>query len=155
MAEQEPKVSEQINELAQKVEEVILGEDGQPLSKKALKKREKELEKEKKKQERLAREAEERAAREAAEGDHAVDNYGRAAVNMSRERTETVWTALGDLSLAMVGQTVHVQARVQGSRAKSSKLCFLVLREAMETAQAVLSVDETTVSKKMVKFASK
>ncbi|KAJ2663391.1 aspartate--tRNA ligase dps1 [Coemansia sp. RSA 1199] len=155
MAEQPQQVSEQqVNELAQKVEEVILGEDGQPLSKKALKKREKELEKEKKKQERLAREAEERAAREAAEVDHGVDNYGRSAVNMSREKTETKWTALGELTAEMVGQLVHVQARVQGSRPVSGKMCFLVLREGVETAQAVLSVDADTVSKKMVKFAT-
>ncbi|KAJ2131839.1 aspartate--tRNA ligase dps1, partial [Coemansia sp. RSA 921] len=113
MAEQEhQQASEQVNELAQKMEEVILGEDGLPLSKKALKKREKELEKEKKKQERLAREAEERAAREAAEVDHGVDNYGRSAINMSREKTETKWTALGELTAEMAGQLVNVQARV-------------------------------------------
>ncbi|KAJ2453808.1 aspartate--tRNA ligase dps1 [Coemansia sp. RSA 2336] len=144
---------EKINELTQKVEEVVLGEDGKPLSKKALKKREKELEKERRKQERLAREAAERAAREAAEVDFAAENYGNLPVNMSEKETSTKWTALEDLKPEMAGQTVHVQARVQGSRPVSNKMCFLVLREAMVTAQALVCVAEGAVSKQMVKFA--
>ncbi|KAJ2306176.1 aspartate--tRNA ligase dps1 [Coemansia sp. RSA 2706] len=155
MAEQEPKSTAQVDELAQKVAEVVLGEDGQPLSKKALKKLEKEREKEQRRQERLAREAAERAAREAAEVDYAKDKYGRAPVNMSREQTQTKWTALGDLTADMVGRLVNVQARVQDSRAQGNKLCFLVLREAMETAQAVVMVTKDTVSKQMAKFAAR
>ncbi|KAJ2316188.1 aspartate--tRNA ligase dps1 [Coemansia sp. Cherry 401B] len=154
MAEQEPKSTAKVDELAQKVAEVVLGEDGQPLSKKALKKLEKEREKEQRKQERLAREAAERAAREAAEVDYAKDKYGRAPVNMSREQTQTKWTALGDLTADMEGRLVNVQARVQDSRAQGNKLCFLVLREAMETAQAVVMVTKDTVSKQMAKFAA-
>ena len=55
--------------------EVVLGPDGQPLSKKALKKLEKEKEKAKKKAEREAQLAKEKAEREAkAANDPAKDN---------------------------------------------------------------------------------
>ncbi|KAJ2714952.1 aspartate--tRNA ligase dps1 [Coemansia spiralis] len=146
--------NEAVDDVAQKLEEVILGEDGKPLSKKALKKLEKELEKEKKKQERLAREAEERAARAAGEVDIAADSYGKAERNMSRTKSDKQWTEVRAISEAMAGQVVHVQARVQTSRATGNKMCFLVLREATATVQALVQVNAETVSKQMVKFAS-
>ncbi|KAJ1721700.1 aspartate--tRNA ligase dps1 [Coemansia biformis] len=155
MAEQEnAAASKQVDEITQQVEDVILGEDGKPLSKKALKKLEKELEREKRKQERLAREAEERAARAASEVDISVGSYGKAKLNMSQERTGRKWTEVRDISEALEGQVVHVQARVQTSRATGSKMCFLVLREATATVQALLQVDSEAISKQMVKFAS-
>ena len=49
----EPTAS--VDEVAKKMEEVVLGEDGKPLSKSALKKLEKEREKERKKAEREAK----------------------------------------------------------------------------------------------------
>ncbi|KAJ2758488.1 aspartate--tRNA ligase dps1, partial [Coemansia nantahalensis] len=157
MAEQQNiagAAGENVEVIAQQLEEVVLGEDGQPLSKKALKKLEKEREKEKKKQERLAREAEERAARAAADVDYAESNYGKAPTNMSRVKTDKQWTEVRAISEAMVGQVVHVQARVQTSRATGNKMCFLVLREATATVQALVQVNSDTVSKQMVKFAS-
>ncbi|KAJ2787567.1 aspartate--tRNA ligase dps1, partial [Coemansia helicoidea] len=110
MAEQQNiagAAGENVEEIAQQLEEVVLGEDGQPLSKKALKKLEKEREKEKKKQERLAREAEERAARAAADVDYAESSYGKAPTNMSRVKTDKQWTEVRAISEAMVGQVVH------------------------------------------------
>ncbi|KAJ2442639.1 aspartate--tRNA ligase dps1, partial [Coemansia sp. RSA 2424] len=156
MSAQESNATEQheVAELATQVEEIVLGADGNPLSKKALKKLEKEREKEQKKQEREAREAAERAAREASEVDCAKENYGKAPINMSRVQSNTKWTEIKDLSGALAGQTVHVQARVQGSRPTGSKMCFLVLREGSATAQGLLVVNNETISKQMVKFAN-
>ncbi|KAJ2784641.1 aspartate--tRNA ligase dps1 [Coemansia javaensis] len=149
MAEQDKAVAD----LAEQVEQVVLGEDGKPLSKKALKKLEKEQEKKRRQEERLAREAAERAAREAAEPDVAVGMYGRAPLNMSQTRTDTVWTEVKDLSEAMVGQTVNVQARIQDSRLTGGRMCFLVLREHAATVQALVQADDVAVSRKMVRFA--
>ncbi|KAI8319808.1 aspartyl-tRNA synthetase [Martensiomyces pterosporus] len=160
MSEQEkasaaaPAAAEAVAEVTEKMQEVVLDAEGKPLSKKALKKLEKEREKEQRKQERLAREAAERAAREAAEVDFAKESYGKAAMNMSQEKTETKWVEVKDLSEAMVGQTVHVQARVHTSRATGNKMCFLVLREATSTVQGLLVVNKETISKQMVKFAA-
>ncbi|KAJ1795843.1 aspartate--tRNA ligase dps1, partial [Coemansia sp. RSA 2399] len=129
--------------------------DGKPLSKKALKKLEKELEKEQKKKERLEREAAERAAREDAEGDCAADKYGKAEINMSQKQTNTVWTEVKNLSTAMEGQTVNIQARVQNSRPTGNKMCFLVLREGTATVQGLVDANrDNIISKKMVKYAN-
>ncbi|KAJ1960069.1 aspartate--tRNA ligase dps1 [Dipsacomyces acuminosporus] len=159
MSEQEnapvPAVAaEAVAQVTEKLEEVVLDSEGKPLSKKALKKLEKEREKEKRKQERLAREAAERAAREAAEVDFAEGSYGKAPMNMSQTKAETKWTEVKDLSEAMAGQTVNVQARVQNSRATGNKMCFLVLREGTSTVQGLLVVNKETISKQMVKFAT-
>ncbi|KAJ2159361.1 aspartate--tRNA ligase dps1 [Coemansia sp. RSA 552] len=146
-----------VGEITQGVENVVLDQNGMPLSKKALKKLEKEREKAKKKQEREAREAEEKAAREAAEPDASKDCYGKAEINMSKGAPGTTqWTELKDLGAAMLGQTVHVQARVQGSRPVGNKMAFLVLREATATAQLVVSMfGDDGVSKQMVRFAAR
>ncbi|KAJ2755075.1 aspartate--tRNA ligase dps1 [Coemansia pectinata] len=145
---------QEVAELATQVEDIVLGPDGNPLSKKALKKLEKEREKEQKRLEREAREAAERAAREASEVDCAKENYGKAPINMSQVQSGTKWTEIKDLSTELAGQTVHVQARVQGSRPTGNKMCFLVLREGSATAQGLLVVDNETISKQMVKFAN-
>ncbi|KAJ2064705.1 aspartate--tRNA ligase dps1 [Coemansia sp. S146] len=145
---------QEVAELATQVEDIVLGPDGNPLSKKALKKLEKEREKEQKRLEREAREAAERAAREASEVDCAKENYGKAPINMSQVQSGIKWTEIKDLSTELAGQTVHVQARVQGSRPTGNKMCFLVLREGSATAQGLLVVDNETISKQMVKFAN-
>ncbi|KAJ2768669.1 aspartate--tRNA ligase dps1, partial [Coemansia linderi] len=145
---------QEVAELATQVEDIVLDAEGKPLSKKALKKLEKEREKEQKRIEREAREAAERAAREASEVDCAKENYGKAPINMSQVQSGTKWTEVKDLSAELAGQTVHVQARVQGSRPTGSKMCFLVLREGSATAQGLLVVDNETISKQMVKFAN-
>jgi aspartyl/asparaginyl-tRNA synthetase len=53
------------------------------------------------------------------------------------------------------GETVLIRARVQTSRAKSSKLCFFVFRQGVSTIQGILDIDADKVSKQMVKFGSK
>ena len=71
----------------------------------------------------------------------------------SRERTGKVWTELVNLDSSLVGQEVLVRARLQNVRGKG-KSAFLVLRQQTATAQACMFVDDSTVSKQMVKYAT-
>ncbi|KAJ3056700.1 aspartate--tRNA ligase dps1 [Rhizophlyctis rosea] len=135
---------------------VVLGEDGKPLSKAQLKKREKEQEKERRKAEVAARLATEKAAREAAEPDHSANRYGKLPMNQSqaeynRESKRTKIVTLGE---ANVGQTILLSARVQTSRPTGAKKCFVTLRQRTVTVQGVVTVDEETVSKQMLKFVN-
>ncbi|TPX58109.1 hypothetical protein PhCBS80983_g03365 [Powellomyces hirtus] len=147
-------VVDAVVDVAQKVEDMILGEDGKPLSKSALKKLEKEKEKEKKKLERDAKLAAEKAARESASPDYSTDRYGNLPVNMSQERTGRIRTKIATLTEKNIGETILLRARVQTSRPTGSKKCFLILRQGTVTAQGVVTVDENTISKQMQKFAS-
>jgi hypothetical protein len=70
----------------------------------------------------------------------------------SQEQTGRVWTDVANLTPALAGQAVLVRARVHTVRGKG-KSAFLVLRQATSTVQAVLFVDDETVSKGMVKYA--
>ena len=63
-----------------------------------------------------------------------------------------MWTDVADLTPALTGQSVLVRARIHTVRGKG-KSAFLVLRQATATAQALLFVDDVTVSKGMVKYA--
>ncbi|KAI8917301.1 hypothetical protein DFJ77DRAFT_459878 [Powellomyces hirtus] len=147
-------VVDAVADVAQKVEDMILGEDGKPLSKSALKKLEKEKEKEKKKLERDAKLAAEKAARESASPDYSTDRYGNLPVNMSQERTGRIRTKIAALTEKNIDETILLRARVQTSRPTGSKKCFLILRQGTVTAQGVVTVDENTISKQMQKFAS-
>ncbi|KAJ1988310.1 aspartate--tRNA ligase dps1 [Dimargaris cristalligena] len=146
-------VPDSIAELTQQTEEIVLGEDGLPLSKKALKKLEKEREKERRKQERLQREAEERAAREANYVDISAGNYGIKPLNQSQERLREKREAIPDLNGSRVGETVRLRARVQTSRPTGARLCFFNLRQQAANIQGVVAMDKDTVSKDMLKFA--
>ena len=74
----ESPTAKQESSSSEQAEEVVLGEDGQPLSKKALKKLQKEKEKQAKKAEREAQLAKEKEAREKeAANDPAKANYGK------------------------------------------------------------------------------
>ncbi|KAJ1924059.1 aspartate--tRNA ligase dps1 [Tieghemiomyces parasiticus] len=144
--------------LAEGVEAIVLGEDGQPLSKKALKKlekeREKALAKELRQKERLAKEAAAKAEREANYVDVSVGNYGVKPLNQSQERSGDRRENIADLNGARMGETVLLRARVQGSRPTGARLCFFMLRQQASSIQGVVSMDGTTVSKDMLKFAS-
>ncbi|RKP37047.1 hypothetical protein BJ085DRAFT_39930 [Dimargaris cristalligena] len=146
-------VPDSIAELTQQTEEIVLGEDGLPLSKKALKKLEKEREKERRKQERLQREAEERAAREANYVDISAGNYGIKPLNQSQERLREKREAIPDLNGSRMGETVRLRARVQTSRPTGARLCFFNLRQQAANIQGVVAMDKDTVSKDMLKFA--
>ncbi|KAG0244433.1 aspartate--tRNA ligase dps1 [Actinomortierella wolfii] len=145
--------STSVQEVTKKVEEVILGEDGKPLSKNALKKLQKEKEKEALKQKR-AQEAAERAAKAAAESvDYAKDFYGKKPMNQSQERTGIKRERLTDINATRAGEKVWIRARVQTSRPTGSKMCFFQFRQHSSTIQGLVAANENTVSKQMVKFA--
>ncbi|KAI8926904.1 hypothetical protein BC831DRAFT_454295 [Entophlyctis helioformis] len=135
-------------------EQVVLGEDGKPLSKAAIKKLEKQREKDAKKAEVAARLAAEKAARDAASPDYSADRYGKLPMNQSADRSNDVRTRIADIGPDHVGETVLLCARVQTTRAVGSKTFFLTLRQRTVTLQSVLITNADTISKQMLKFAS-
>lgn len=164
MSEQVNKVAEELKELktddvkAEAVApeaEVVLGADGQPLSKKALKKLQAQQEKERKKAETAARLAREKAEREANEVDYATANYGVLPMIQSREEDKTgvKRVQIKDLNKSMAGQEVVFRARVHTSRLQGNKMCFVSLRQQSSNVQGLLTVNADSISKQMVKFA--
>ncbi|KAJ3084542.1 aspartyl-tRNA synthetase [Rhizoclosmatium globosum] len=137
----------------QEQENVVLGEDGKPLSAKALKKLQEKQEKERKKAETAARLAAEKAARDANVVDYSVDKYGELPLNQSQERSGRERIRIENLNAEMADQVVLLSARVQKTNATGAKLCFLTLRQRTSTVQAVVSQDATNVSKPMLRFA--
>lgn len=134
--------------------EVILGEDGQPLSKKALKKLEKEKEKAKKKAEREAQLAKEKAEKEAqAANDPAKENYGKLPVVNSSFKTGVQRVKIADLSAANDGQEVVFRARAHNSRQQGATMAFLTFRQQENLIQGLIKANGESVSKQMVKWA--
>lgn len=134
--------------------EVILGEDGQPLSKKALKKLEKEREKAQKKAERAAQLAKEKADKEAqAANDPARANYGKLPLNNSSSRTGQVRANIKDLSAANDGEEVVFRARAHNSRQQGATMVFLTLRQQSHLIQALIKANGESISKQFVKWA--
>jgi aspartyl-tRNA synthetase len=129
--------------------------DGKPLSKSALKKLQKEKEKAEKAAARKAQEDAAKAAREAANVDHAKEFYGKAPLNNSASRPNLTYAQISELSAADDGKEIIFRARVQNTRAQGAKMAFLVLRQGMDTIQALVQVaGDGTVSKQMVKWAA-
>ncbi|GMM35836.1 aspartate--tRNA ligase [Saccharomycopsis crataegensis] len=133
-------------------EKPILGPDGQPLSKKALKKLEKEKEKERKKAEREAQMAKEKAEREAAEAANDVSKglYGKKLIQSTEHLTQPriKFAALDESS---VDKQVEFRARFHSTRTQSANLMFVVFRQQTETIQAILKKGDM-VSKSFLKF---
>jgi aspartyl/asparaginyl-tRNA synthetase len=63
-------------------------------------------------------------------------------------------TAIEDLKPSMVGERVILRARLQNKRESGNKLTFLELRQKIHTVQALVCVDETMITKQMVKFVN-
>lgn len=135
------------------VEQPILGPDGQPLSKNALKKLAKDKEKEKKKAEKAAQMAKEKAEREAKDDAEDVSKglYGKILVK-STEHQKVPRVKFEDLDESYVDKTVEFRARVQNFRPQSAKLLFFVFRQQFNTIQAILK-GGPKVSKNFLKFA--
>lgn len=132
-------------------ENVPIGPDGQPLSKKALKKQAKEQEKAAKKS---AKQATENANKQAgdAEDDYSEGRYGKLPMLQSTEKTTRQLSRVKDLAPPLSGQYVWVRGRLHTSRSKG-KQCFFVLRQQQYTVQCLVAVSEK-VSKAMVKFCA-
>ncbi|AMD22607.1 HHL163Wp [Eremothecium sinecaudum] len=160
MSEQVEKVAEQVAALntdaAAADEPVILGEDGQPLSKKALKKLQKEQEKQRKKEERALQLAAEKEAREkeAAASDTAKENYGKLPLIQSTTRSGVERIQFAELTEEDDGKEVVFRARVHNSRQQGATLTFITMRQQSALIQALLKVNKDgSVSKQMVKWA--
>ncbi|OLL23096.1 Aspartate--tRNA ligase, cytoplasmic [Neolecta irregularis DAH-3] len=134
-------------------EEIILGEDGKPLSKQALKKLHAQREKAIKKAERAAQLSAEKAAKDTAE-DFARDRYGKLPMIMSTRRTGEQRVRIGDIKGDDDGTEIILRARVHTSRLQGNKMCFLALRQQVDTVQGLVQVDNHFVSKQMVKWAA-
>ncbi|KAF9308250.1 aspartate--tRNA ligase dps1 [Podila horticola] len=143
----------QVDEVTLKVQEVVLDENGQPLSKNALKK----LEKERLKKERAEKDAKARQekaqAQSSAAVDYSKDFYGKKSMNRSEDRPGIKRDSLTDISAARAGEKVWIRARVQTSRPTGNKMCFFQLRQNSSTIQGLVVFDDTSISKQMVKFA--
>ncbi|XP_071788973.1 aspartate--tRNA ligase, cytoplasmic-like [Asterias amurensis] len=118
------------------------------ISKKALKKQQKEAEKAAKKAERQAQKASEADVVE--EDDYAKDRYGIPRMVQSHEKPDRKLVKVDTLTSALADQTVWIRARLHTSRGKG-KQCFVVLRQQQFTIQGILNVNDT-ISKAMVKF---
>lgn len=135
-------------------QDVVLGEDGQPLSKKALKKLEKEKEKARKKAEREAQLAKEKAEKDAAAAnDPAKANYGKLPLIRSTEKADVARTLIRDLSAANDGDEVVLRARLHTSRQQGATMAFVTLRQQLSLLQGLVKANGASVSKQMVKWA--
>ncbi|KAI9494907.1 hypothetical protein BDB00DRAFT_816276 [Zychaea mexicana] len=148
----EPVKEDQVDEIIQKTEEVVLDDEGKPLSKKALKKLQKEREKAERKAATAAKLAEEKAARDASNVDYSTDRYGKLPMNQSQTRTGTKYEDIKTVNGSREGENVVIRARVHTSRATGNKMCFFVFRQGVSTMQGIITADEDTISKPMVKF---
>lgn len=134
-------------------EPVILGEDGQPLSKKALKKLEKEKEKAKKKAEREEQLAKEKAEKEAKlANDPAKANYGKLPLNNSSSRPGEHRISFSDLSKDQDGEPVIFRARLHKARQQGATMVFVTLRQQDELIQGLVKANNETISKQMIKW---
>ncbi|KAK2187373.1 hypothetical protein NP493_168g04028 [Ridgeia piscesae] len=118
------------------------------MSKKGLKKQQKEAEKLAKKQQRQAEVAEQTQASE--QEDYSKHCYGNLPLIQSTEKPDRQLRKAKDLTEA--DTKVWLRGRLHTSRSKG-KQCFLVLRQQQHTIQALLSVSPT-ISKQMVKFTA-
>ncbi len=82
--------------------------------------------------------------------DFAKQYYGKLPLNRSQERPNRKHDVLVDLP-SKVGETVRLRARIQTSR-PTGKNVFFLLRQKIDTVQAVLGVEPERVSKAMVKW---
>lgn len=131
-------------------QEVVLGPDGQPMSKKGLKKLQKEAEKAAKKAQRKQEVEAEAAANEGE--DVSVGLYGVMPCIKSEKKIDRVVLDVKQLKEDIADQKVWVRGRMHTSRSKG-KQCFFVIRQQHFSVQAIVAVGEK-VSKQMVKFAA-
>ncbi|KAK3812974.1 MAG: hypothetical protein J3Q66DRAFT_300991 [Benniella sp.] len=142
----------EIKEVTEQVQEVILDENGQPLTKSALKKLEKERLKKEKAEKGAAARAQQ-AAQSSSAVDYSKDFYGKKPFNRSEDRPGLKRERLTDINASRAGEKVWIRARVQTSRPTGNKMCFFQLRQNSSTIQGLVVYNETTISKQMVKFA--
>lgn len=126
-----------------------------PLSKKALKKLQKEKEKEARKEETRKRLEAEKLAREANKPHVANDNYGIKPMMQSKaeDKLGEQHVKIGSIDHSWAGNEVVLRARVHNSRLQGNKMCFLSLRQQDQIIQGLVVADDKIISKDMVKWA--
>ena len=82
--------------------------------------------------------------------DYSKALYGELPLHQSQDRPHRKRTELKETP-SLVGETVLLRARVQTSRATGSRV-FLLLRQKIDTIQALVNVTPEKVSKQMVKW---
>lgn len=65
---------------------------------------------------------------------------------------DTKYEDITHINGARAGESVVIRARVHTSRATGNKMCFFVFRQGVSTIQGIITADEKTISKPMVKF---
>eukprot|EP00887_Chlorella_sp_A99_P003958 scaffold11.g3958.t1 len=127
----------------------ISTEDGELDPEKAAKKAAREAEKAAKAAAKAARAAQrgqkQAVSTEADPDDPLKDHYGDTALVQSAVVSGRAWTDVPALTPALAGQRVLVRGRVHTVRGKG-KSAFLVLRQQTATVQAVLFVDDVSVT---------
>ncbi|KAI8887820.1 aspartyl-tRNA synthetase [Backusella circina FSU 941] len=141
-----------VEEKPQKTEEQFFDDEGKPISKKAFKKLQKDKEKADRKAATAAKLAAEKAERDANSVDVSEGRYGKLPMNQSQERTDTKYEDITKIDGSRAGETITVRVRVQTSRATGGKMCFFVFRQGVSTIQGIITADEETISKQMVKY---
>ncbi|KAK7208157.1 hypothetical protein BZA70DRAFT_273054 [Myxozyma melibiosi] len=139
--------------VADALAEVVLGEDGQPLSKKALKKLEAAREKERKKAEKAAKLEAEKAAKAANEVDYSEGLYGKLPLIQSSSKTGVPRVQIASLNKQKAGTEVVFRARIHTSRLQGNKMCFFAFRQQSSLIQGLLVANKDTISKQFVKWA--
>lgn len=86
--------------------------------------------------------------------DFATAFYGKEPLNQSQSRPRRPRVQITNLNPNMDGETVRLRARVQTSRAQGNKMVFLVLRQRIDSVQALLTVAPEKVSKQMAKWTA-
>ncbi|KAK9468359.1 aspartyl-tRNA synthetase [Lipomyces arxii] len=133
--------------------EVVLGEDGLPLSKKALKKLEAAREKERKKAEKAAQLAAEKAAKDANEVDYSVGKYGKLPLIQSTEKSGIHRIEIKNIDKSWEGKDVVFRARVHTSRMQGNKMCFFAFRQRDALIQGLVVANKDAISKQFIKWA--
>ncbi|CAG0887313.1 unnamed protein product [Cyprideis torosa] len=127
---------------------------GDQVSKKALKKQQKEAEKAAKKA--LYKEKTQSGAdanKDVDTEDVSVHLYGKQPLNQSQTKASPLgWVRVRDVTQGLSDQVVKIRGRLHTSRSKG-KQCFFVIRQQQCTLQCLVMVSES-VSKQMVKFVS-
>ncbi|XP_011630534.1 aspartate--tRNA ligase, cytoplasmic [Pogonomyrmex barbatus] len=122
---------------------------GDEMSKKALKKQQREAQKAAKKVERNAQSQESTNETK----DVSVGKYGQMNMIQSKEKfQDRKFTVIKDLDISLKNQTIWLRGRLHTSRAKG-KQCFIVIRQQSYTVQGLVSINEK-ISKQMIKFIS-
>ncbi|CAG5136030.1 unnamed protein product, partial [Candidula unifasciata] len=128
----------------------VIGPDGQPVSKKALKKQQKDAEKAAKKAQHKKPNVQE--VQEADSADQSNGRYGNLPLNQSQDRPQRRLYKVCELEPSLAGQSVWVRGRFHTCRSKG-KQCFFVIRQQKWTVQVVV-IQSENISKQMLKFIS-